>query len=217
MVWFLIMKTKTSNTLTEIGGESPTNGGENGVAAQMPYRVAVEITGVCPLLLHAWNCESVDSKSKAKKGSAEKKSDDTESYVMRNAEGEICLPGTYLRGSIIFAAKFMQDPRSPRKSAMDLFKAGIIAITELASLGSKDWDFLDKRRVVIQRNAITRSRPAFKEGWKAKIILQVNLPEYIDAQLLNTVIQNAGRLIGVGDFRPTFGRFNVTRFEVLDD
>jgi hypothetical protein len=210
------MKTKTS-TLEAIGGESPTNGGDNGVAMQMPYRAAVEITGVCPLLLHAWNVESVESKSKAKKGSEEKKSDDVQSYVMRNDKGEICLPGSYLRGAVIHAAKFMADPRSPRKSAMDLFKAALVVITELASLGSKDWDYLDLRRVVIQRSAITRSRPAFKEGWKAQIILQCGLPEYVDPQLLNTTIQNAGRLIGVGDFRPTFGRFNVTRFEVLDD
>lgn len=211
------MKTTDKNRLTAIGGESPTDGAENGIAMQMPYRVCVEITGTAPLLLHAWNVESVDSKSKAKKGSAEKKSDDVESYVARNDKGEICLPGTYLRGAIIHAAKFQQDPRSPRKSAMDLYKAAIIALTELASLGSKDWDYLDKRRVVIQRNAITRSRPAFKEGWKAKIILQVNLPEYISSQDLNSTIQNAGKLIGVGDFRPTFGRFNVTQFEVLDD
>lgn len=211
------MKTTEKNRLTAIGGESPTNGGESGIAAMMPFRVLVEIKGACPLLFHAWNVESVDSKSKAKKGSVEKKSDDVESYVSRNEKGEICLPGEYLRGSIIHAAKFQQDPRSPRKSAMDLFKAGIISLTPLASLGSKDWDYLDKRRVVIQRNAITRSRPAFKEGWTAKIFLQVQLPEYIDEHLLNSTVQNAGRLIGVGDFRPTFGRFNVIGFEVMDD
>jgi hypothetical protein len=209
--------TLEKNRLTSIGGESPTNGASNGVEMQMPYRVQVEITGVCPLLFHAWNCESVDSKSKAKKGSAEKKTDDVESYVSRNEKGEICLPGEYLRGSIIHAAKFQQDPRSPRKSAMDLFKAAIVSLTPLASLGSKDWDYLDKRRVVIQRNAITRSRPAFKEGWKAQIVLMCNLAEYIDPQLLNSTIQAAGKLIGVGDFRPSFGRFNVTAFEVLDD
>lgn len=70
---------------------------------------------------------------------------------------------------------------------------------------------------MIQRNGITRSRPAMKEGWKASFILMVNLPEYIDEQLLNSTIQAAGKLIGLADFRPSYGRFNVTRFEVLDD
>jgi hypothetical protein len=87
----------------------------------------------------------------------------------------------------------------------------------LATLGVKDWDYLDKRRVVIQRNAITRSRPAMKEGWKCTFILQVNLPEYIDQAMLNQTIQNAGRLIGLADFRPSYGRFSVVKYEVLDD
>lgn len=212
---FIIMK--RSNTVEEIGGESPTNGAATGIETQMPYRVLVELQGICPILFHRWNCESVESKAKAKKGSAEKKTDDTESYVYRNDKQEICIPGEYLRGSIIAAAKFQQDPRSPRKSAADLFKAGIVSLTELSTLGAKSWDYLDKRRVCIQRNAITRSRPAMKEGWKAGFILQIQLPEYIDEALLNATIQAAGRLIGLADFRPSYGRFVVTKFTRLDD
>lgn len=211
------MKVKEQNRVGSIGGESPTNGARNGIEMQMPYRVEVEIEGTAPILFHRWNCESVESKAKAKKGSAEKKSDDVESYVYRNDANELCIPGEYLRGAIIGAAKFQQDPRSPRKSAMDLFKAAIVSLTPLASLGVQSWDYMDKRRCVVQRNAITRSRPAMAEGWKAKFILMVNLPEYIDNHLLCQTIQAAGKLIGLGDFRPSFGRFNVIRFEVLED
>lgn len=221
MVWCVEkgqVKVKTeTNRLTAIGGESPTNGSAFGVESQIPYRVEVTIEGVAPILFHRWNCESVESKSKAKKGSAEKKSDDIESYVYRNDAGELAIPGEYLRGAIVGAAKFLQDPRSPRKSAADLFKAAIVSLTPLASLGVRDWDYLDKRRVTIQRNAITRSRPAMREGWKVTFILMVNLPEYVDSAMLNTTIQQAGRLIGLADFRPSFGRFNVVEFKVLAD
>jgi len=117
----------------------------------------------------------VESKSKAKKGSAEKKSDDVESYVYRTEKVNIAIPGEYLKGAIVGAAKFRQDPRSPRKSAADLFKAAIVSLTPLADLGARDWDFLDRRRVVIQRSAITRSRPAMREGWKATFILLLTL------------------------------------------
>jgi len=47
-----------------------------------------------------------------------------------------------------------------------------------------------------------------KVGWKAQFELQVALPEYISPQLLNEVIGAAGRLIGIGDFRPTFGNLS---------
>lgn len=217
---FIIMKaTKlpTTRIVGAIGGESPTNGAKLGIAFQLPYRVEVTIKGVAPILFHAWNVESVESKGRAKKGSVEKKSDDVESYIYRDADRNLCIPGEYLRGAIIGAAKFRQDPRSPRKSAADLFKAAIVSLTPLASLGTKTWDYLDKRRVTIQRSAITRSRPAMAEGWTCKFILMCNLPEYVSEDMLNETIQQAGRLIGLADFRPSFGRFVVTEFKSLGD
>lgn len=204
-------------TVIKLDEKQVTNGGEEVVAANYPYRVAVTIEGQASLLFHRWNCDAVEAKSKAAKGSAAKKSDDVESYVYRNDDGEICLPGEYLRQAIIHAAKFRQDPRSPRKSAMDLFKAAIVPLTELASLGVKEWDYEDRRRVTVQRNGITRVRPAMKAGWQCEIELLCNIPEYVDPLLLRQVIDDAGRLIGVGDFRPTFGRFTVRNWNILAD
>lgn len=190
-----------------------TNGAKEQIALSEPWTCSVEVTGSSDLLFHRWNNEAVAEKAAARKGSAAKKTDNIESYVYRNEDNEICLPGEYLRGAIVHAAKFKQDPRSPRKSAMDLFKAGIITLTPLASLGATEWDYEDKRRVVIQRSAITRVRPAFRKGWKAEIQLMVNIPEYIDQAFLLDTLSTAGKLIGVGDFRPTYGRFDVTKFE----
>lgn len=122
-----------------------SNDGASGVAMSEPYVVEVEITGTAAMLFHAWSVDAVASKAAAKKGSKEKKTDNVESYVYRDEDGGLCVPGEYLRQSIIAAAKFRQDPRSPRKSAVDLFKAGIVALTELCPLGTKDWDYLDRR------------------------------------------------------------------------
>ena len=194
------------------------DGVENPVKIEKPYVVNVEIIGACPVIFHRWSCEEVEAKANAKKGSKEKKSDNVESFIYRDGNDDICLPGEYLRMAMIYAAKFKQDPRSPRKSAFDLFKAGIIPLTELAKIngGTKNWDYLDKRRVVVQRNGITRMRPAFLKGWSAEIDLMVNTPEYIDYGLFNEVLSMAGRLIGVGDFRPTYGRFDIARCKVQD-
>lgn len=208
---------KAAAKVTAIGGESPTNGGEFCLEMQKPYRVAVQLEGVCPLMFHRWNNESVEAKSKAKKGSLEKKTDDIESFLWRNDKGEVCIPGEYVRQSVIHASKYEQDPRSPRKSLMDLMKAALVSLTDLASTGLKEPDYLDKRRVVIQRSAVTRTRPALKEGWKAGFILMCNLPEYLPPQRLNLILQQAGRIVGLADFRPSFGRFSVIKFELLDD
>src|SRR5437667_10570271 len=102
-----------------------TNGGADTIALSEPYLVRAVLVGVSDFLYHRWNVESVEAKGKAAKGSKAKKTDDLESYVYRDDLGRLCIPGEYVRQSIINAAKFRQDPRSPRKSAMDLFKAGI--------------------------------------------------------------------------------------------
>lgn len=194
--------------------EPVSNDAESVIEFNQPYVALVSVIGTAPFLFHRWSVEGVDAKSKATKGSKAKKSDDLESYVYRNPTGDLCIPGEYLRMAIIGVAKFRQDPRSPRKSAMDLFKAGVVAIEPLCSLGVKDWSYVDQRRVMIQRNGITRSRPAMETGWKVDFLIQVLLPEYIPAEILNEVIQGAGKLIGIGDFRPTYGRFQVVNFSI---
>jgi hypothetical protein len=130
-------------------------------------------------------------------------------------DGTIGLPGEYIRQSMVSAARFRQDPRSPRKSAMDLYKAALVSLTDLASLGADKWDYLDQRRVTVQRAGITRSRPAFHPGWRAEFDFQIQLPEYVQPRDFLDVLTNAGRLVGVGDFRPTYGRFQVTKFDVI--
>lgn len=190
-----------------------TNDGAQVIALSEPYTAKVVIEGTAPLLFHAWSVEAVAEKAAAAKGSRGKKTDNLESYIYRDEQGYICLPSEYLRQSIIHAAKFMQDPRSPRKSAMDLFKAGLLVTPERASLGSKDWDRIDQRRVQVQRNGITRHRPCFEKGWRAEFAIEVLLAEYISRDTLQHALVNAGRLIGVGDFRPTYGRYAIVRFE----
>lgn len=210
------MASRTKASLAEVVGPEPTNGAAPDIEMGIPYVVEFTIEGTSAILFHAWNNEAVAEKSAAKKNSAAKKTDNVESYVYRDARGHICLPGVYVHSSMQYAAKFRQDPRSPRKSAFDLYKAAISPLTELASLGSAKWDFLDSRRVTVQRNGITRQRPAFNPGWKASFQFVVNLPEYVSPAFFHDVLTLAGRAIGVGDFRPTYGRFQIVEFKVLD-
>lgn len=202
--------------VTEFAGTS--NDAKAWYEIEQPYTVAVTIQGVCPIIFHRWSCEVVEAKAKAAKGSKAKKTDDTESYLWRNDDGLLCLPTEYVRQSIINAAKFRQDPRSPRKSAMDLFKAAIANLSELNPFVGdiRTPNYIDRRRVVVQRNGLTRERPAFKAGWSCTIEFLVNLPEYVSPPTLNEMIGYAGRIIGVGEMRPSYGRYVTTKFEVLN-
>lgn len=204
------MNPKSSSEIAE-----PTNGAAGAIAHSAPYTVVVTIEGSADLLLHRWNCEAIDAKAAARKNSAAKKTDDLESYVYRTDRGTLAIPGEYFRMAILGAAKFRPDPRSPRKSAVDLYKAGVIALDLLCDTGKRSWDYEDRRRVVIQRAGVNRTRPALKTGWSVKVSFLILLPEYIAEADLHELLGAAGRLIGIGDFRPTFGRFFVRSIKRL--
>ena len=180
-----------------------------------PYIVECTVVGVAPILFHAWDVSDVEAKGAALKGSKKKKSDNIEAYVYRCPDRTLGVPAANVKATIINAARWSQDPRSPCKSAMDLFKAGLFITPPVASFGKKTWDFLDKRRVTIQRNGITRVRPTLAEGWRVSFLIHVVQPEYIQPALLNETLTRAGALVGFCDFRPEFGRFQIAKFEVI--
>ena len=117
----------------------PSNDAKSIIEGAMPYAVECSVQGIADLLFHRWNCDAIEAKSKAAKGSKEKKTDDIETYVYRNEEGILCIPGEYFRQAMIHAAKFMQDPRSPRKSAMDLFKSADGKTRVALSIAGRSW------------------------------------------------------------------------------
>jgi hypothetical protein len=199
---------------TETGQNS--NDGSGAVLATAPYRLAFTIRGVADLLFHRWSSEDVEAKQTAKRGSAIKKVDNLEAYVWRNDDGMICLPGPYVHKALIEAGKFMQDPRSSRaKQACDLFKAAFVPVTLLCPLGLR-WEIEDKRRMVVNRAGITRTSPGFKAGWEAAFDFDMILPEYVSQEMFHEALSLAGRVIGLGQYRPTYGRFQVIKFGIAE-
>lgn len=188
-----------------------SNGAKDAIESGLPYRLEVKLLGTSSLLFHAWNIASIAEKASSAKGSAAKKTDNIESYVYRDQDGHIGIPGQNLASSLAISGKFRQDPRSPRKSAFDLCKAGIVPLSDVAPFEplTEKWDYEDARRVTVQRAGITRVRPAMRAGWQATFDLLITTPEYLGLPFMADLISQAGRLVGLCDFRPTFGRFSV--------
>jgi hypothetical protein len=195
-----------------------SNGAQEIIGYEQPYSAQVTIEGTAPILFHGYNVESVQEKAAAAKGSKAKKSDDVESYVYRTDDGRLGIPGLMFCAAIAHAGRRVQDPSSPRKSMLDLCKAAIIPLDDVASLqpDTEAWDYLDVRRVVVQRNAVPRERPAMRAGWRITFNLLVNAPEYINPMMLRGLITKVGKFSGLGDFRPTFGRFDIVGFETSE-
>jgi len=73
------------------------------------------------------------------------------------------------------------------------------------------WDanYKDMRPVGVQQNSPIRCRPKFPQ-WQlvVPIGLQTNV---LDPDDLYAIAERAGVMIGIGDYRPRFGRFDVER------
>ena len=196
-----------------------SNDAENQITKETPFWANVRLQGTQDILFHRWSSEDVAQKSEAKKGSNEKRTDNLEAYVYRNDKGFICIPGRYITRAITEAGRNFQDPRSKKKMAKDLVQAAVMCDELLSPIlingePVKTWEYEDRQRVCIMRSAITRTRPAFKKGWEVDFSLVSLVPDLVTPDFLRKLVDNAGLLIGLGDFRPTYGRFRVIRWEL---
>lgn len=192
-----------------------SNGAVNIIAQSVPYVATITLEGTAAMLFHAYDPAVVEAKSAAAKGSAAKKKEDLLSYVHKDEDGNLGIPGVAVVACIGNAGRSKQDPRSPRKSMREMILASVIPLEEVFPFDAKTkkWDYEDSRRAVVQRSAITRTRPAMRAGWRCTIRLLVNAPEYINPQQLYDLVAAGGKFVGLLDFRPTFGRYAIMRFD----
>ena len=182
-------------------------------------RLTFKIRGVSPLVMH--NGQLADPLNKHAKemrkisGKRKKTEADFEQLAKLEWFGSLylsggvpCIPGEVLE------AGFIEASRKSRRGQQA--KAGIVSdgFWPLEFGGVKEperlWENEEYRLTVgvrIQKNRIMRTRPIFRE-WAATVHL-----DYLDDQLdKGEIIETMGilgRVVGLGDWRPRFGRFDV--------
>lgn len=67
--------------------------------------------------------------------------------------------------------------------------------------------FTDVRRVVIGKASIMRTRPIFRD-WQLKFSISYDPSILNESQIVNFV-EDAGSVVGMCDYRPRFGRFQI--------
>ena len=76
---------------------------------------------------------------------------------------------------------------------------------DLKSLWAKG--FSDTRSVKVGQARVLRTRPYFAQ-WAVEFTVSLD-EEHLDPHLLKGCIENAGLRVGLGDYRPRFGRFTA--------
>lgn len=177
------------------------------------------LKSVCPMLMHnGQTADPTNAFAKAMKiisGKRAKTEADHEELArleflagLYMAKGGPCIPPQNLRGMLIYAARKRKEGK--------LAEAGVF-VTDNMLLeydGPRDPDelwkdgrFTDRRLVVVNRARIARTRPVFDE-WQgvAKVFYD---DDVLSEHQLDEWLIIAGSIIGLGDYRPQYGRFEV--------
>ena len=179
------------------------------------------IKGMSPLMCHNGelaNPQNAIVKEMKKITSKRKKTDDDLNeladlewmgglYV--NDDGIPCIPSNLLKATLVNSAK---KSRLGKQFTAGLFISDSPVIQHTGQERTveelrTDPKHRDQRMVKVQTSKLLRTRPIFPD-WKLTFEVAY-MPDQIDERDLDQAMETAGYIIGLGDYRPEFGRFEV--------
>lgn len=183
--------------------------------------MVVRMEGLSPLLMSApTSCNPMSETTKALKAitSKRKKTDEDHAALMRaewfsrlyvNSNGQVQIPPECVEGCIVAAAK------KTRQGKDAICGITCESVSPLEYDGPKepeklfeDSRFISVKRVAVDRKAVMRCRPVFNQ-WACNVTILVD-DTVLNPEHVASILETAGRIIGILDYRPRYGRFNVT-------
>ena len=179
----------------------------------------VKITGKRPLLMHsdklADPLNPLTKEHKALTGKRKKTDDDHEAIAKSSWAASLYIdedgpyiPGVMLESCMVNGGKLSKLGAQLKRSAEVLDEKcplkykGPKTMEELWKAG-----FYDARSVKVSTSRVMRYRPIFRE-WEIEATIAYD-QESIDKSDVKRSLEDAGAFVGIGDYRPKFGRFNV--------
>ena len=177
------------------------------------------IRGVAPLLMHNGQLANPTNffAKELKKLSGKRNKTDADLEELAHVEwlgslyldqGEPCIPGELVEGTLVEAAK--QQRRSKQVNA-GVYCEGNFPLryegprTPEALWQAEQFRFTTPARV--RQNRVPRTRPRF-DAWEAEVKVTYN-DELLNPEEIFELLKIAGEQVGIGDWRPKFGRFVV--------
>lgn len=177
------------------------------------------ITGASPLLMH--NGQLVDPLNPHAQAMAHVagKRRKTEADHLRLGEleflgslyltdGRPCIPAEMMEAALVKAAA--QERRGPKAKAGLLVRGNLALLYEGPAEPTALWQsgsFALRSPVRVGTSKIMRTRPMFCD-WSAELAVDF-LPTLLNPQDVRSFLVTAGEQVGIGDWRPRFGRFWV--------
>jgi hypothetical protein len=177
------------------------------------------LKSVCPMLMH--NGQMADPANvfakamKATSGKRAKTDADYEEMARLEFLGGLymgksgpVIPPQNVRGMLIRAARKRKEGKQAEAGVFILNNAVLEynGPTDADALWEEE-SFRHRAIVVVGRARVARTHPIFEE-WQAKVKVTYD-DELVNERQLDEWFEIAGSIIGLGDWRPQFGRFEV--------
>ena len=184
----------------------------------------ITIRGIAPLLMHNGqlaNPLNPLAKEMKKVTSVRTKTDEHHLELQRleflaglyvDEKNRIVLPSEVLESTLVEGAKKAKLGKQ-FKAAVSVWDAALLEYGEQLTpeqLWAKAETYADVRGVKISKARIMRTRPRFNQ-WKATFTVHW-AEDQITIDQLRQAVDDAGRQVGMCDYRPKFGRFDVVAF-----
>lgn len=184
-------------------------------------RFTLDISGTAPLLMHSARlADPLDEAAiQLSKASAKRKKTAEDHLEIARLEhlGSLYMSdlGPYVPGQNIEACLFRG---ASKLKLMSTLKTALLIpeeVNELVYRGPRDpeglWAdkaFVHRASAKVGQARIIRTRPVFSQ-WKLTATGELDT-EIVDPGQFEQIVDNAGRLVGLGDWRPRFGRFDAS-------
>jgi len=136
--------------------------------------------------------------------------EEAEEGAYRLESGELCQPAEHIYQAMCKAAGDFLIKGKNKKTYRGVVAGNVVISPEFIGHGTDKYG-IDARPVGIQKSRILRRRPWLK-SWLLEFEISVLDEELLPREVLNSILVTAGQTIGIGDYRPRFGRFIVEEF-----
>lgn len=181
--------------------------------------IQVEVVGISPLLCNAFTDEAAQAATSGDRGSSAAADRGTpreiaERKLYRGTDGEPMIPSPNLLRSIVDGGFFVKIGKKQVTTARSslVYACAAIDPIEIKIHHKEPWR-VDTRPVRIPATGgrILQHRAMF-DDWRLSFQLDLDT-SIINARLMRQIVDDAGKRIGLGDFRPStkgpFGRYRV--------
>lgn len=180
--------------------------------------VNVEIKGTAPLLQH--NIEGAEAqmlnKGKRKSSGVADDPEEWKGFLYKmNGNGKLGHPSSAFESAFVRAARDFKADK--RRTMAEIAKAALFCNETMIELVGKTGPDRVNRSSVVNPNTRGRGfryRPEFDAGWVGRFSITLADPDLLPESKAHEIAEHAGRMIGIGNWRPKFGRFIITKWTV---